>query len=76
MKSEYIYDHRTPNPTLVETRLTEEDLSSVSLTISAKGIVQPEVKVYNKDAQKASEEAQKLLDDLIIKYKIKLSVGE
>ncbi len=77
MKTENIYKVLPDgNKELIETRVSEEDLSSVSLSISVKGVVQPEVKIYNKDPQQASEIAQKLLDELVVKYKIKLSIGE
>jgi len=77
MKREAVYKINADGTTeLIEERLTEEDLSSVSLSISAKGVVQPEVKIYNKDPQQASEIAQKILNELVIAYKIKLSNGE
>jgi hypothetical protein len=43
-------------------------VSSVELEVDSKTAVKPHVKVYDLDAGVASEQAQALFDDLIIKY--------
>jgi len=45
-----------------------EQVSSVTLSRNAKGIVQPEVKVYDPDPDKASKEAVRIFDELAAKY--------
>ena len=77
MKSENVYIvNADGSKTLVETTEIIDDLSSVGLTISAKGVVQPEVKVYDKDPELASNKAQEILNGIVSKYSIKLSTGE
>jgi len=54
--------------TLRKVTVIEEDLSSVELSVNAKGIVQPQVKVYDKDPKVAAEKASAIIDELIAKY--------
>ena len=45
------------------TQTTEEEaLSSVTLTVNAKGFVQPEIKVYHADPMAAYEKAKAILE--------------
>jgi hypothetical protein len=41
---------------------------SVELSIDSKGLVKPVVKVYDLDPERASQEAQRIFDELALKY--------
>lgn len=43
-------------------------IPSVELSVDSKALVKPVVKVYNLDPEQANQEAQRIFDDLVIKY--------
>ena len=48
--------------------LGTESRSSVEITVDSKGVVKPTVKCYSTDPDEAAEIAQRIFDDLVIKY--------